>query len=155
MNAQHLVATYGVYAGTFLVAFISGFVPLITIDVLLAGIAIKTDANLELVVLLAAIATLAGKLPVYYAVRGLANVPGKHRDRIERMRRWVAKWPRWEASPLLVLGASSLIGLPPFSLVAGAAGVFGVRARTFSIVVFAGRLARFAIVVAIARYSVQ
>ncbi len=148
MTAQQLLADYGAYAGTFVVAFISGFVPLVTIDALLAGIALKTDANLPLVVLLATVATLASKLPTYFAVRGLVALPGKHRDRVERMRVWVGRWGK---SPVLVLAASAFIGFPPFSLVASVAGAFGVRARTFSVVVFFGRLLRFSIVVAIAR----
>lgn len=150
MIAQELIAQYGAYAGTFVVAFASGFLPLVAVDVLLAGLAVRTDANLAALVVLAAIATLASKLPIYYAVRGLAAIPGKGRARLERLRAWLARHPRWERSPVLVLIASSVLGLPPFSLVAGTAGVFGIRARTFSAVVLGGRLVRFAAVVAIA-----
>ena len=150
MSHSQLLLDYGPYVGTFVLAFISGFIPLIAVDVLLVGVAVKTDANLPLVVFLAALATLASKLPVYYGVRALCALPGpgKHRDRIARLRRWIGRFERY---PLVVLACGAVFGLPPFSLVATAAGMFDVRPRTFSAIVFFGRVLRFAVVVAIAR----
>jgi membrane protein YqaA with SNARE-associated domain len=148
---QQLLVDYGPYAGTFLLAFISGFVPLVLVDGLLVAVALKTTANLPLVVLLAATATLASKLPIYYGVRGLLAAPrpgSKHAERIERMRRWIGRFDRY---PAIVLACSSVVGLPPFSIVATVAGAFDVKPRTFAAIVWFGRLVRFTAVVALAR----
>ncbi|MCX5746078.1 MAG: hypothetical protein NT062_26675 [Proteobacteria bacterium] len=159
MTVDQVVAEFGVYGGTLLAAIVSGFVPLIAIDVLLVAIAVASSspsvgaptspwaANLPVIVGLAALGTLLGKLPTYYAVRGLAAIPGKHQDRVERTRAWLA---RWKSSPRGLLVASSFLGLPPFSIVATVAGAFGIRTRPFCAIVLGGRLARFAIVVIVA-----
>ncbi|MBA3539040.1 MAG: hypothetical protein H0T79_05385, partial [Deltaproteobacteria bacterium] len=67
--------------------------------------------------------------------------------RLTRVRAWIA---RWQKTPLLVLAASALLGLPPFSIVATAAGALAIRTRTFCAIVFVGRAVRFALVIAIA-----
>jgi membrane protein YqaA with SNARE-associated domain len=48
-----------------------------------------------------------------------------------------------------VLAASALTGLPPFSIVATAAGLLAIRVRAFAAIVLAGRGLRFAIVIAV------
>ena len=76
----------------------------------------------------------------------VANVRGPHRERLERMRARVARWQR---TPHHVLAISAVVGLPPFSIMATAAGVLAIRLRSFCAVVFVGRATRFAIVIAI------
>lgn len=149
MSPSELVAAVGIYAGTFLVAAISSVIPLIAIEVFLAGAVLALEpplAALPLLVLLAAAGQLAGKLPIYYATRSLADLSGRHRAWLDRMRAWTAR----RRSPSLILAASAVLGLPPFSLVATAAGPLAVPVRTFCAVVFAGRALRFAVIVTIA-----
>jgi membrane protein YqaA with SNARE-associated domain len=149
VNATELVAAVGIYAGTFLVAAISSVIPLIAIEVFLAGAVLALEpppATLPLLVLLAAAGQLAGKLPIYYATRGLADLSGRHRAWLDRMRAWTAR----RRSPSLILAVSAILGLPPFSLVATAAGALAIPARTFCAVVFAGRALRFAVIVTVA-----
>jgi membrane protein YqaA with SNARE-associated domain len=148
MSAEELLAALGLYAGTFVVAAVSAVVPLVAIDVFLVGLVVMAPgAALPLVVVLAAAGQLAGKLPIYWACRGVAALPGRHRARLDRVRAWLARWDR---APRAVLLASALFGLPPFSIISTAAGVLGVRARTFCLLVLAGRALRFAAIVAIA-----
>jgi membrane protein YqaA with SNARE-associated domain len=148
VTAHELLSTFGLYAGTFVVAAISSLLPFVAIDVFLVGVVVMAPgAGLPLVVLLAAAGQLAGKLPIYAASRGIAAVPGRHRERLERIRRWIA---RWEAAPHGMLLASAILGLPPFSILATAAGLLGVRTRAFCVIVFLGRGLRFAVIVAIA-----
>jgi membrane protein YqaA with SNARE-associated domain len=156
VSPSELVATLGLYGGTFAVAAVSSVIPIIAIEVFLVGAVLALSpaiAPLPALVLLAAAGQLAGKLPIYYATRGLAGMSSRHPGasarasaipRIERMRAWVAR----RRSPTLVLGASAVLGLPPFSIIATAAGALGIGARTFSAVVFAGRALRFAVIAA-------
>lgn len=147
MNAHAILAALGVYAGSFVVGAISSVIPIVSIDVFVVGITLAVGAAVAVpVVLLAAAGQLAGKLPIYYATRGVAALPGPHRDRLERMRARIARWQR---APHLVLATSAVAGLPPFSIVATAAGVLAIRVREFCVVVFAGRALRFALVVAV------
>jgi len=52
------------------------------------------------------------------------------------------------STPHLALATSAVVGLPPFSVMATAAGVFAIRLPWFCTIVFAGRAARFALVIA-------
>lgn len=146
MTAHSVVAALGIYAGTFAVAAISSLVPFVSIDLFLIGITLAVGPHIAVAaVVLAAAGQLAGKLPIYYATRGVAALPGPHRARIARLRTWIA---RWEHRPHLILGLSAVFGLPPFSIVATAAGALAIRLRPFCTVVFVGRALRFAGVVA-------
>ena len=113
------------------------------------GGSLEVHAILAIIVLATA-GQVLGKLPVYFTARGLAGMPGRHRKHVERAQRWIA---RWRAHPTLVLAASALLGLPPFSLASTAAGALGIRARTFCLVIAAGRAVRFAILIAIAAHT--
>jgi len=147
-----LVAQLGLYAGTFAVAAVSSVIPFVVIDVFLVGVALRLGASPALVaiVVLAALGQLVGKLPAYFAVRAivaLAATPSpRQRARIERLRAWTDRFRR---RPHLVLAASALTGLPPFSIVATAAGLLAIRVRAFAAIVLAGRGLRFAIVIAV------
>jgi len=149
VTASGLVAALGLYAGTFAVAAVSAVVPLVAIEVFLVAAALALApavAPLPALVLLAAAGQLAGKLPIYYATRGAAALPGPHRARLDRLRAWVDR----RRSKTLVLASSAVLGLPPFSLIATAAGALALPLRTFCAVVLAGRALRFAALVAAA-----
>lgn len=141
MTPHDVLGALGIYAGTFAVAAISSVLPFVAIDVFVVGVALYAPgAVLPLVVLLAAAGQLAGKLPIFAASRAAGT-------RWERLRGWLARWQR---APRLVLFASAVLGLPPFSLISTAAGLLGIRTRTFAVLVFLGRALRFAVLVAIA-----
>ena len=148
MTAHGIVVALGSYGGAFAVAAISSVIPLVSIDVFLVGLVLATSGlAAPLIVACAAAGQLVGKLPIYYATRGALAIPGRHRERVDRMRARIARWQR---APLALLATSAVVGLPPFSVVATAAGALAIGVRDFCVVVFAGRAARFAIVVAIA-----
>jgi hypothetical protein len=138
LSPEQLLATCGLYLGTFVIAAISSVVPIVAIDVFLVAVAVMSPgAALPLIVALAALGQLAGKLPIYGASRVVVG---------DRLRAWIV---RWERMPHLVLVFGTVIG--PFSLVATAAAVLGVRVRAFSAIVLGGRALRFAALVMIAR----
>jgi len=146
MIADSLVGTVGIHAGTFAVAVLSSLVPLVSIEVFLIGVSVAIGpGEAAPLVLLAAIGQVLGKLPVYFAARSVAELPGRHRARVERVRVWLT---RWRTSPAVVLASSALFGVPPFSILSTAAGVLAIPLRTFCAVVVVGRALRFAALIA-------
>jgi membrane protein YqaA with SNARE-associated domain len=143
VDPGELIATLGLPLATFAIALVGAVFPIISIEVFLIGVAvIAGPGEAVLLVPLAALGQLLGKLPIYGAARGLA----RSSPRIERLRTWFARY-----HPTTVLAASALFGLPPFSLAATAAGVLGIQLRTFCVVVGCGRALRFAAIFVIAR----
>ncbi len=148
MTSSDIVAALGSYGGAFAVGAISSVLPLVSIEVFLVALTIATGANPGTTISIAMLAAggqLVGKVPIYLASRGIARVAGPHRERVERIRQRLA---RWRSTPHLALAISALVGLPPFSVMATAAGVLAIRLRWFCAIVFAGRAARFAILIA-------
>jgi membrane protein YqaA with SNARE-associated domain len=149
MTAAGIVTTLGVYPGAFAVGALSSVLPLVSIEVFLVALTIAGGASLATatsIVLLAAAGQLAGKLPLYAASRRIARAGGPHRKRVERLRERLA---RLRNTPHLALATSALVGLPPFSVMATAAGAFAIRLPWFCTIVFAGRAARFALLIAV------
>src|SRR5262249_21160305 len=125
MDAHAIVAALGIYAGAFAVGAISSVIPIVSIDVFVVAITLAAGAGPEAAVPVAppaAAGRVAGKRPIYAATRGLAS----RSERIERLR---ARLARWQRAPHLVLATSALLGLPPFSIVATAAGALAIRLR--------------------------
>lgn len=138
----------GIYAATFAVAAASSFVPVLSIEVFLVGLTLaRGPADAVALVVLATLGQVAGKLPIYYAARGLTTLPGRHRRWLERVRGWLARTGR---SPDVVLAASALLGVPPFSIASTAAGTLGIEARRFCAIIAPCRALRFAALIAIA-----
>ncbi len=153
MDPGSLVGSIGIYAATFAIATISSVLPIISIELFLIGVAMTAEpAHPSVLVALAATGQVLGKLPIYYASRGAARLctrgtaerSERRRERLRRIRERASRW-----HPGVLLATSSILGLPPFSLLATAAGVLAIPARTFSIVVALGRAARFAAILAV------
>jgi membrane protein YqaA with SNARE-associated domain len=156
-DPQQVVAAMGLYAGSFAVGALSSLIPFVVIDVFVVWVALRVGASPALIplALLTACGQLAGKLPMYFAARGLTDLAARKttaasprtRARVDRVRRLLAKWNR---RPHLVLFASAVLGLPPFSILATAAGSLGIRVRAFCALTITGRTLRFAAVLALA-----
>ncbi len=141
MNPDELIAAIGLYAATFVIAVVGAVVPIISIEVFLIAIAITVGpADAVPLVALAAVGQTLGKLPIYFGARAVAD-----RAKLDRLRAWAARW-----HPGVLLATSSVLGLPPFSLLATMAGVLSVRPRTFCVVVALGRAVRFAAIFVVA-----
>jgi membrane protein YqaA with SNARE-associated domain len=146
MDPGELISSVGVYVATFVIAVVGSIIPIISIEVFLIAVALTIGpADAVPLVALAAIGQVLGKLPIYYATRGVSNLNGRHRRWIDRMRVWATK-----LHPSALLAASATLGLPPFSLAATAAGVLAIPMRTFALVVGVGRAARFAVIFVLA-----
>jgi membrane protein YqaA with SNARE-associated domain len=145
-----LLQTLGLYAGTLVVCFLAGLIPLINAEVYLVGIsiwAIKRPEQLPAIIILAAVGQMLAKVILYYAGMGMFELPsGKWKERIDRAR---AKLTRWEKQPYLVYASSASLGLPPLYLTTFAAGAMRINFTLFCLIGLAGRLARFGVIVII------
>lgn len=149
MDPGSLIDSLGLYAATFAIAVVGSIIPIISIEVFLIGVAVTTGTG-DAVALcaIAAVGQVLGKLPIYYASRGVAELSTrspKRAARLARVRTWASRW-----HPSVLLATSSTLGLPPFSLLATAAGVLAIPARRFCTVVAVGRALRFAAIFALA-----
>ncbi len=146
-----MIDALGIYAGTFAIGVASCFVPVISIEVFLVGLVIaRGPGDITAAVALIALATLGqilGKLPVYFATRGLTNLEGRHRRWLERLKGWMV---RTRCRPDTVLAASALLGVPPFAIASTAAGALDIPPARFSLIIGVCRALRFAALIALA-----
>ncbi len=143
-----LIGALGIYGGTLAIGAASSMLPIVSIEVFLVALTLaRGPSDALLLIVLATVGQVLGKLPVYWATRAASALPGRQRRWVERIRGWSA---RLGDRPVMLLGVSALIGLPPFSLASTAAGVLGIRLRTFCTVIAVARAARFAVLIAVA-----
>jgi membrane protein YqaA with SNARE-associated domain len=149
-----LVAMLGLYGGTFVVSLIAGLVPLVNAEVFLVGLvrlAVDRSSQLPAIVIAASVGQMIAKIGLYPAGRGMLELPrvryeSRYKAKLERVRQ---KLESWKTKPYLVYGVSSVTGLPPFYLTVLAAGAMKIRFNAFLMIGLAGRLLRFACLVAI------
>ena len=147
---QDLLQTLGLYAGTLVVCFLAGLIPLINAEVFLVGISIwvvKRPEQLPAIIILAAVGQMLAKVILYYAGMGMFEMPtGRWKAKIEKARAYMT---RWEGKPYFVYAASASLGLPPLYLTTFAAGAMRINFTLFCLIGLAGRLARFGLLVTI------
>lgn len=145
------LASYGVYGGSAIASFVFGIIPF-NADVVLFGISaslVESPAQLPLMTLIAALAHTLSKIVTYYMGIGMLALPAR-RPRLKKlMDRGQASLDRWNRLPKTTLFASAAIGLPPLILVGFIASAMRVRIVPFVVIVFAGRILHFGVVVLI------
>lgn len=145
-----LLQTLGLYAGTLVVCFLAGLIPLINAEVFLVGVSIwvvKRPEQLPAIIILAALGQMFAKVILYYAGMGMFEMPtGRWKAKVEKARAYMT---RWEQKPYFVYAASASLGLPPLYLTTFAAGAMKINFTLFCLIGFAGRLLRFAVLVSI------
>lgn len=137
--------------GIFLLAIVSAFVPLVSIEVALI-VSAATGAPDELLaaqVALAAAGQMVGKTCFFLAgrtafVRWNRSHRRPARSGRSAIRRLVARASKRRGLASLTVFASALTGVPPFAAVAAIAGAWRLRVWTFVLLGFTGRLGRFA-----------
>ena len=148
---DNLLAMLGIYGGTFIVSILAGLVPVINAELFLVGLVrlgVDRAAQLPPIVVAAAAGQMVAKIGLYYAGQGLLELPrGRYRAKVEKVRR---KIDQWKTKPYLIYAISAVLGLPPFYLTVLAAGAMKIRFGPFLAIGLAGRLVRFAILVALA-----
>lgn len=148
MDTAALIQELGIYAGSFLVCFLSGVVPLINAELFLIGVvALAPDShNFWLLIFIGSLGQMAAKIAMYWAARGALNISlTRHEATIAK---WRARFARTEPGLSSFIFVSAFVGLPPFFVTSILAGMFRVPFVRFWIVGFLGRFARFALVAA-------
>ena len=137
--------------GVFALAFVSAFVPVVSIEVALVVAAASGASGRLLVaqVVFAAAGQMVGKSCFFLGGRtGFTcwmkpKKPHGSRDD-QRLGRLVARAARQRAAAAVTVFFSAVTGLPPFALVSALAGVWRLRLSSFVVLGLAGRSARFA-----------
>ena len=146
MSLDAIQGELGIYAGTFVICFLSGLIPVISAEVyVVAVLALAGSPALAVAVtLLAALGQMVAKGVTFYSAQGLLSLPlGRYQAKLDRAR---GRVERWKQKPLLVTFISSSVGLPPFYIVSLLAGALEIRFWPFMAVGFAGRVLRFGVI---------
>jgi membrane protein YqaA with SNARE-associated domain len=147
VNLEWLQAGLGIYAATYVTCFLSGILPVINAELyLLAVSALVGEPSLVVAVtVLAAAGQMTAKVLLFYAGRGAVKLPWRRSARSEaQLERGRARVAAWQQRKTLILSVSSVVGLPPFFLVAMLAGAIGIRFAPFLVIGMIGRTIRFA-----------
>lgn len=133
-------------------AVASALVPLINIEAIVALTVTQGDAPAWVVVLVSSLGQMAGKLVWYYGGRELERFRFVAR-RMEKPRakaaleRWRCRTEGrpWYAAGLLLV--SSVVGIPPYAVIAVLAGALRIPVVVFLLTGLVGRAIRFAAVI--------
>lgn len=138
-------------AGVFALAFVSAFVPVVSIELALVMAAATGTSGRMLVVqvIVAAAGQMIGKSCFFLGGR-TAFIHWTRREKPRRSRggrrlgRLVARAARQRAAAAVTVLVSAVTGLPPFAVVSALAGTWRLRLSSFFVLGLAGRSARFA-----------
>lgn len=133
---------------------VSAFAPIPPAEPLLLGLSLRWDGPDLVLAVLGAIGQMAGKMVFFLAGAGVVSSRltrrsgrprGRWAARMERVQGWCER--RWYG-PVLVVGVSAVVGLPPFAVVCVLAGTLRMRWWVFLSLGLVGRSIRFAAVLA-------
>lgn len=135
----------------FVLAVVSAFVPLVSIELALvvAAAASTPDELLVAEVVAAAAGQMVGKSCFFLGGRAASIRWTRRRNRGRvvpgrRLARLIASATRQRAAAAATVFVSAVTGLPPFALVSALAGGWRLRLPAFFVLGLAGRSARFA-----------
>jgi membrane protein YqaA with SNARE-associated domain len=138
-------------AGVFVLAFVSAFVPLVSIELALVGAAATGTSGGLLVaqVLVAAAGQMVGKSCFFLGGRtAFARSKRRKKPRRSRSVQWLerlaARAAGQRTAAAVTVFVSAVTGLPPFALVSALAGAWRLRLPSFFALGLVGRSARFA-----------
>ncbi|MGE0549222.1 MAG: hypothetical protein AB7O24_22115 [Kofleriaceae bacterium] len=148
-----LEATLGIYAATFVVAVLSGFIPVVNAELYLIGVAVVTG-NVWLAVVLGVIVAagqMVAKIGIYQAARSASSLGGRRGPKYEaKLAKARALVDKWRDKPFVLLFVSASTGLPPFFIVSLLAGMLSIKFRPFVTIGMLGRTLRFVTIALVA-----
>jgi membrane protein YqaA with SNARE-associated domain len=146
---QDLLATFGVYGGSFVVALIAGLFPLLSIEVALVTLSYFTTPTWPVLLACCALAAVGhqiAKTITYYAGVG-ALESGKMKEKLDKVRPRIEKWNK---APKVVMFLAGSIGLPPLYVLGFVARpLMGMGIVPFTVIVLLTRFGRFVVLAAI------
>lgn len=146
MNFEQMVGQYGLYLSTYIIAVISGFVPVVNIEVYLVWVAAFTPRSQGLpIAILATLGQMTAKTLMYLGGAGILKITLRKPE--EKMAAVQKKFESWKNRTSLFIFLSAFLGVPPFYLVSVASGALKIKLPRFLITGLAGRFLRFGITV--------
>lgn len=146
MNFEHMLTHYGLYLSTYIIAVISGFVPVVNIEVYLVWVAVLTPRSQGIpITILATLGQMTAKTLMYLGGAGILKITLRKPE--EKMAAIQQKFERWKNRISLFLFLSAFLGVPPFYLVSIASGALKIKLPRFLMAGLTGRFLRFALTV--------
>jgi membrane protein YqaA with SNARE-associated domain len=140
--AVHWYESLGIYAASYVMGVVGGFVPIVNAEVYFATMGATLDrATLLPVVIIGTLGQMTAKTAIFFAGRGILRLPVT-RDS-ERMRVVLAKARAWRGPIELFVFVSAVFGIPPFYLVSLVGGTLEISLPRFIALGLTGRLIRF------------
>ncbi len=146
MNFLHYITKFGIFLGTLILSFFSGFLPFINIEAFLVWFSLTQNKNLFLVIVtLVTIGQMLAKSIMYYGGRGIIKLPlKKYEQKIEKTKE---KFKEKKNHIFIFNFLSSFTGFPPFYIVSILNGTFKIDFLKFLIPGSIGRFLRFLVVI--------
>lgn len=146
MNFDAVTAKIGIYAGSFIIGFVSGLVPFVNSELYLLAVSpMVSRSALMPIALLASLGMMCAKTILYYAGRGVFKIKmGRYQSKVEAVQE---KFERWQNKSDLLILMSAVVGFPPFYVVSFVAGALRLNVVKFFIAGYIGRSVRFAAIV--------
>lgn len=142
----------GLVGAALIVGFAAGMFPLLSIEAFVVAMTLNGEplSTIAGMVAMGALGHQIAKTVTYYAGdRAMGAPTGKMKARIEKAQRWVERWNRW---PNTLLFAASTVGVPPlYALAFVARPMMQMGIARFTAISLVGRLARFVVLVGVAR----
>lgn len=146
MNFEQMLTHYGLYLSTYIIAVISGFVPVVNIEVYLVWVAAFTPRSQGLpIAILATLGQMTAKTLMYLGGAGILKITLRKPE--EKMAAVQKKFESWKNRTSLFIFLSAFLGVPPFYFVSVASGALKIKLPLFLIAGLTGRFLRFGITV--------
>ena len=146
LQAQAAGNPLGLFFVTYIVSFVSGFVPAINCEAYLISVSVISPLPFALPLAVAAtLGQMSAKVLLYLSGRGIMRLPlGRYRAKLDAVH---ARFEHRRSRAGVFLFGSAATGFPPFYVVAVLAGMLRLRFTTFLIAGTLGRFVRFGVVV--------
>ena len=132
----------GIYAASYVIGVIGGFVPIVNAEVYFATMGATLDrATLLPVVVLGTLGQMTAKTAIFLAGRGVLRLPVT-RDSA-RIQAVLAKARAWRGPMELFVFVSAVFGIPPLYIVSLLGGALEIGVTRFILLGVSGRLIRF------------
>ena len=149
MSTQQLIDWFGLYLGAFLFSFVSGIIPVLSVELFLlaVGALTRNPWHLLAVALLTALGQLLSKMLLYASGRGM--LPSQLHGRLLRTRGLLRlgklrdRLASYKGSTGWMLFVSAVVGLPPSYLYSIVCGMMGMGLVLFTALSAAGFVIRF------------
>ena len=145
MNLESWLTPENIYISTFVLCFISGFLPIVNAELVVIAAAAMSGENMIVpIAILSAVGQMLAKAILYLAGRGVLNIPmGKYE---EKLTQWEEKFKNWQGIKTdLFIFLSASVGFPPFYVISILAGMFKLNFLRFFLSGTLGRTVRFGI----------